>query len=72
MIVTEHAMSILAVTHRKTVTPAGRSRTLVAVLTAVAIAAIIVLAAVLVGLSQPPEDGRVPHPEPLPAPVPQR
>jgi hypothetical protein len=45
---------------------------LVAVLTGVAIAAIIVLTAVLVGLSRAPEDGPIPHPEPAPAPVPQR
>jgi hypothetical protein len=65
-------MSIFAVTRRQAVTHPGRPRMLVAVLTAVAIAAVIVLAAVLVGLSQPPTDGRIPHPEPNPAPVPHR
>jgi hypothetical protein len=70
--VTEQAMSIPDVTRRKAVAPPGRWRMLGAVLTALAIAAIVVLAAVLLGLSQAPGDGRVPHPEPAPAPVAQR
>jgi hypothetical protein len=66
-------MSIFAVTRRKTVTHAGQWRMLVAILTAAAIAAVIVLAAALLGLSQAPAGGRVPHPEPAPAPpVPRR
>jgi hypothetical protein len=65
----EHAMSTLAITRRNASAPSGRRTTLVAVLTTVAIAAIIVLAAALVSLSRAPGDGRVPHPEPAPAPI---
>jgi hypothetical protein len=65
-------MSIFAATTRQGTTPPGRSRMLVAVLTTVAIVAVFVLAAVLLGLSQTPGDGRVPHPEPAPAPILQR
>jgi hypothetical protein len=65
----EHAMSTSAVTRWQAMVSPGRWRMLVAVLTAIAIAAIIVLAAVLVGVSQTPRDGRVPHPEPAPAPI---
>jgi hypothetical protein len=65
-------MSIFAIMHLKAVASPGRWRLLIAVLTAVAIAAVVVLAALLIGLSQPPGDGRIPHPEPAPAPVPQR
>jgi hypothetical protein len=42
---------------------------LVAVLTAAAIAAIIVLAAALVSFPHSGGYGRVPHPEPAPAPI---
>jgi hypothetical protein len=59
------------VTRRKAVPPPGRWRMLGEALTALASAAIAVLAAVVLGLSRGSGDGRVPHPEPAPAPVPQ-
>jgi hypothetical protein len=65
-------MSLFAVKPRNVETPRGRWTILYAVLAAFALAATIVLAALLVGLSQAPVDGRVPNPEPAPAPVPQR
>jgi len=62
-------MSKMVVAYRKTSPPIGWRTTLVAILTTAAIAAITVLAAALMNLSQTSGDGRLPHPEPAPAPV---
>jgi hypothetical protein len=56
-------------TARRSPEPSGRRTALVAAVAAVAIAAIVVLAAALVSLPHATGYGRVPDPEPAPAPI---
>ena len=49
--------------------PSVRRTALIAAVTAVALAAVIVLVAALLSLPHSADYGRVPHPEPAPAPI---